>query len=207
MPDLEVFTGGMIFKDKPALGLDSITEMTKTFIKDYCLTFPRAKGDSNKRKIGIPELDDYGSLGELARKQLRKLIQQPKHILVTALAKIKEPDSETGVGETAVGPDLPGALFYGAPAMFDLVLQLRTRSVFRIPGDPKSRFTERYFITQPTGAYLAKNRITLGLESPPLLDAEEIFDPVTGRGCFPYLLDKILKRLEAWRTAQPAVAA
>jgi hypothetical protein len=54
MRDLEAFCKGQIFKDKQVLGLDSLSAMAKTFVKDYALTIPRSRGDSPKRSLGIP---------------------------------------------------------------------------------------------------------------------------------------------------------
>src|SRR5258708_5567650 len=39
--DFDAFSSGAIFKDKETLGLDSLSDMTKTFIKAKALTIPR----------------------------------------------------------------------------------------------------------------------------------------------------------------------
>jgi hypothetical protein len=182
------------FKPLTALGIDSLSDMNKTFIKDYALSFPRSKGDSDKRRNGIPELDDYGTMAELTRRLLRKAIGLGKHVIATATLRIDKPDPDSGQGEMLIGPDLPGQMFLGSTAMFDLVLCLRTRQKLRDPKDAKSKYTERYFVTQATSGLIAKSRLCDG-PGFPLLDEEEIFDPATGRGTFSYMLDKIQKRL------------
>jgi len=184
--EFDQFCSGNIFKDKSAVGLDSLSTMTKTFIKDYALSLPRSKGQSQKRAMGVPELDDYGTMGEVTRRLLAKLIDQPKHVLATATLLIKSPDAETGLGELMIGPDLPGQMFLGATAMFDIVLVCRTRVLLRDPKDAKSRFTQHYWITQGGNGVIAKCRYA-GLK------AEEIYNPATGEGTFPDLLAKIKK--------------
>jgi hypothetical protein len=191
LAELESFCKGDIFKDKPAVGLDSLSDMSRTLVKDAVLKIPRTRGDSDKRKRGVMELDDYGISAEITRKLLATLIKLNKHVIVTATERYQAPDAETGVGETIIGPDLPGQMFTASPAMFDTVLRLRTRRVLRNPNDAKSRYVERYFLTQPDGqGSLAKCRNSL--TGKPLLDKEEVFDLADGRGTFSYLLAKIL---------------
>lgn len=189
--ELEAFCKGEVFKGKKARGLDSLTEMNNTFVKAAALAIPRTRGESAKRNKGVPELDDYGVMGEITRKLLRDLLALDAHIIVTATERYKGPDAETGQGETLIGPELPGQLFTGATAMFDTVLRLKTRQKLRDPRDAKSRYVERYFVTQPDGqGTIAKCRNSIN--GKPLLEKEEVFDPATGRGTFKYLLDKIL---------------
>lgn len=191
--EFEIFCAGGVFKEKSALGIDSLTEMTKNHVQTAALAIPRKQGDSMKRRMGVPELDDYGIMGEFTRRLLRKLIDQDKHIICTALLKVKEPP-EGSAGETFIGPDLPGAMFLGAVAMFDLVLVLRTRPMLRDPKDAKSRYNQRYFVCEQQGQMLAKCRPSWSETS--LLDQEEIFDLKTGQGTFPYLLDKITSKFK-----------
>lgn len=196
LDDLVTFCKTPIFKNKTIKGLDSITAMARTFIKDAALRIPRAKGESDKRKMGIPELDDYGSIGELTRKVIQLLItaNPDKHVIVTALEKYDKPNENDPPGtESLIGPDLAGQLFLAAPAMFDFVLRMRTRSKLRDPKDAKSRYSERFFMTQQEQGVIAKCRAVHGK---PLLDREEVFDQETGQGSFPYLLDKIVKGYE-----------
>ena len=193
------------FKTKAAIGLDSLSNMAKTFIKDKALSIPRQKGDSQKRKMGVPELDDYGMMAELTRRLIAKLLNQDKHVIVTATLRIQTPDAETGQGEFLIGPDLPGQMFLGSTAMFDLVLVGRSRTLLKDPKDAKSKYTERYWVTESTGGIVAKNRLVAGGQtSKPLLAPEEIYDPATGRGTFPYLLEKVSKAYAA--QVQPAAA-
>lgn len=190
--DLESVATGQIFKDKQTIVLDSLSAMARTFVKDAALAIPRSRGESPKRKQGVPELDDYGTMGEITRRILNKLLDLDKHIIATATERIKMPDPETGQGDTLIGPDLPGEMFLGSTAMFDFVLRLRARQVLRDPKDAKSRFVQRYLITQNDGAgTLAKARSNK--EGKTFLDKEEIVDLSTGAGLFPYILDKILK--------------
>lgn len=194
LSELEKFCSGQVFPTKKILVLDSLTAMAKTLIKDAALKIPRRGGDSDKRKLGIPELDDYGSIGEMTRKIINILISAnpTKHIIVTATEKYDRPNENDPPGtESLIGPDLAGQMFLGAPAMFDFVLRLRTRPKLRNPVDAKSRYTERYFITGSEQGVIAKCRSNSHGAS--CLDREEIFDQTTGQGSFQYLLDKILK--------------
>src|SRR3990167_8764645 len=105
------------------------------------------------------------------------------------------PDAETGKGEYLVGPDLPGQLFLGAPAMFDTVLIGRSRQIIKDFKDEKGvvvkkKFIERYWITQPDSIHIAKCR-SRRLGNEPLLDPQEVYDISDGRGTFPFLFNKI----------------
>src|SRR5208283_2228842 len=144
--DFEAFCSGTVGKDKETHGLDSLSAMVKTFIKDKALSMPRQKGESQKRAMGVPELDDFGTMGELTRKLIRKHLDQPQHIVDTCGLRIDKPDPENGQGEMLIGPDLSGQMFLGSTAMYDIVLIGRNRSVFRVPNDAKSRFNERYWL-------------------------------------------------------------
>lgn len=188
--DFEEFCSGVAGKDNDTLGLDSLSDASKTFIKDKALSIPRAKGESAKRVLGVPELDDYGSMAEITRKNIRKLLNLDKHIIVTAGLRIDKPDPENGQGEMLQGPDLPGQMFLGSTAMFDLVLALRTRAVLRDPKDAKSRFIERYYLTDSVGGILAKNRLTVGEKALSFLSTEVIVNKETGHGMFPWLLNE-----------------
>ncbi len=185
--EFEEFCTGVIAKPYGAMGLDSLSWANKTFVKDKALSMPRAKGESQKRALGVPEIDDYGTMGELSRKLIQRLIDQPQHIIVTSALKVDKPDADNG-GETLVGPDLPGQMFLGSTAMFDLVLCLRTRSVLRDPRDAKSRYTERYFLTENAGGILAKNRLSVSDKGLKFMPSEVIFDLQTGVGTFPWIL-------------------
>ena len=194
--DFQAVCSGQVFKDKETIVLDSLSDMANTFIKDYALAMPRNAGNSPKRAAGIPELDDYGVMGEVTRRLIRKLLDVDKHIIVTATERYQTADPEKGIYDTTIGPALPGMMFLGAPAMFDFVLRMRTRSKLRDKNDAKSRYSERYFITENDG------RGTIGkcrsvYSNKPLLDPEEIFSPVTGEGSFDYLIKKIIAGYKA----------
>lgn len=192
--ELEKFCRNEIFPGKKAIVLDSLSAMYKTFIKDAALKIPRRMGESDKRRLGIPELDDYGAIGEMTRRVLNILINSnpDKHIIVTSTEKYDRPNENDPPGtESLIGPDLAGQLFLGAPAMFDFVLRLRTRPKLRDPKDPKTKYSERYFLTQQESGTIAKCRSNS--KGVALLDREEIFDQQTGQGSFEYLLNKILK--------------
>ena len=137
----------------------------------------------------MPELDDYGTMGELSRRLIQRLIDQPQHIIVTSTLRIDKPDADNG-GETLVGPDLPGQMFLGSTAMFDLVLCLRTRSVLRDQRDAKSRYTERFFLTENTGGILAKNRLSVSDKGLSFLPSEVIVDLEKGVGTFDWILNR-----------------
>lgn len=194
--DFDAFCSGAAGKEKESYGLDSLSEMVKTFIKEKALSLPRQKGETQKRALGVPEIDDYGVMGELTRKLLRKLLDQPKHIIVTAGLRIDKPDPENGQGEMLIGPDLAGQMFLGSTAMFDLCLCLRSRSVLADPKDAKSRFTQRYFLTENQGSgILAKNRLSIA-EGKSFLPPEVIFDPSRGLGTFDYFYNLAVKTYE-----------
>jgi hypothetical protein len=191
--ELEQFCSGKVFPNKKVLVLDSLSAMYKTFIKDAALKIPRRMGESDKRKLGIPELDDYGAIGEMTRRLLNVFMNAnpDKHLIVTATEKYDRPNENDAPGtESLIGPDLAGQMFLGSAAMFDFVLRLRTRPKLRDPKDPKSRYGERYFLTQQESGTIAKCRSNS--KGVPLLDREEVFDLTDHRGTFPYLLNKIL---------------
>lgn len=190
--DFAAYCSGTVFKDKDTLGCDSLSDMAKSFIKDKALSIPRSKGESLKRNMGVPELDDYGVMAELTRKYTKKLIDQPKHIVVSAGLKIDRPDPDNLQTETLVGPDFPGQMFLGSTAMFDIVLVGRSRPMLRVAGDPKSRFTQRFWMTEGSGGYLAKNRLSTGNVGS-FLPAELIFDNEANTGTF----DDILQRAKS----------
>ena len=191
--DFDAFCSGEVFKDKDTLGLDSLSDMTKTFIREKALSIPRTKGESEKRRAGVPEMDDWGVIAELTRKLLRKLLDQPKHIVVSTGLRIDKPDPENGQGETLIGPDLAGQMFLGSTAMFDIVLLGRTRSKLRNPNDAKSRYTERYWLTEPTGGFLAKNRLSIEDKGGSFLPPELIYDREKGTGTFKDIYDRAVK--------------
>lgn len=191
--DFDTFCSGEIFKDKETYGLDSLSDMTRTFIKDKALSLPRQKGESQKRTLGIPELDDYGTMAELTRKLIRKLLDHDKHVVVTCGLRIDKPDPENGQSEMLIGPDLPGAMFLGSTAMFDIVLIGRTRSKLKNPNEAKSRYTERYWLTEPSGGFLAKNRLSIDDKGGSFLPTELVYDREKGTGTFKDIYDRATK--------------
>lgn len=203
--DFEEFVSSP-FPQYQVRGLDSLSWANKSFIKDKALSMPRAKGESQKRALGVPELDDFGTMGELTRKLVQRMIDQPQHVVVTAGLRVDRPDADNG-GETLVGPDLPGQMFLGSTAMFDLVLCLRTRSVLRDPRDAKSRYTERYFLTENTGGILAKNRLSVSDKGLSFLPSEVVFDQEKGTGTFDWFLDEAIKAYTKFLAEHPKVGA
>jgi hypothetical protein len=191
--DFDAFCSGAVGKENETFGLDSLSDMGSTFIKDKALSLPRAKGESQKRALGVPELDDYGVMAELTRKLLRKLLGQGKHVVATSGMRIDKPDPENGQGEMLIGPALPGQMFLGSTAMFDLVLIGRTRSILRDPRDAKSRYTERYWLTEPSNGFLAKNRLSIGEESKSFLPTELIYNPKANTGTFDDIFQRAMK--------------
>jgi len=196
--DFDAFCSGTVFKEKDSIGLDSLSEMEKTFIKEKALSMPRARGESQKRSLGVPELDDYGTMAELTRKLLRKLLNLNKHIVVTATLRVDKPDQDSMQTETLVGPDLPGQMFLGSTAMFDIVLCTRTRQVLRDPKDAKSRYTQYYYLTNnPGNGIIAKNRLNLE-DNVSFLPPEVIVDYRTGEGTFPWILARAQAAYQKW---------
>jgi len=185
---------GQLFKDKGVFAIDSLSYMARSFIKREALKIPRKMGDSPKRQAGVPELDDYGVMGSLTRDILEPYLALDKHLLVTATLSIKEPKDDEPGGITMIGPDLPGQMFAGSAAMFDIVMCGKMRTFLKDPKDAKSKVTERYWITYGNANYLTKCRCNS--EGVPLLAKEEPYDPQNGIGTFPALLAKILKGWE-----------
>lgn len=198
LSELETFCKGKVFPNKEVLVLDSISAMARTFIKDAALQIPRKGGDSDKRKLGVPELDDYGSIASLTARLLNQLFinNLDKHIIVIATEKWDRPNENDPPGtESLFGPDLAGQMFTVAPALFDFVLRLRLREAFRIPGDAKTRYLQRYFECERSRTVVAKCRANNG-KGKQLLDSTEVFDLTTGEGSFPYLVEKIMRGYE-----------
>lgn len=194
LADLEAFAKGKIFPKKKVLAVDSISAMAKTFIKDEALKLPRRQGESAKRQLGIPELDDYGAIAEMVRRVILMTINcnKDKHVIFTATERYDRPSEGDAPGtEALIGPELAGQMFTGAPALFDLVLRMRTRPKLRDPKDAKSRYIERYLMTEQQSGIIAKCRPNR--KNKALLDPEEVIDIDSGAGCFPYLVDKIVK--------------
>jgi len=203
--DFDSFCSGAVFKDKQSKGLDSLSWMTKTFIKDKALSIPRTRGESQKRQLGCPELDDYGTIGELTRKLLNKLLQDDKHLVVTSGLRIDKPGDD-GQGETLVGPDLAGQMFLGSTAMFDIVFCTRTRQVLRDPKDAKSRYTQYYYLTNsPGNGIIAKNRLNVDEKGLSFLPQEVVFDPSTGQGDFNWVLNRAKAEYSKWIEEHAAV--
>lgn len=191
------------FQHKRTIALDSLSYMTKSFIKDHVLSsFPsKNPREASRRAAGVMSGFDYGDVAEVTRSLVNALLSQKKHIIVTALAKSEKDENGLVIG---VKPDLPGALADGAAAMFDSVLYLKVRKLLKDPRDPRSAYMQRYFITQADSVHLAKDRNNSGR---PFLSQEEIFDKETGQGSFPDLLNKILSGHAASANVLPSVAA
>lgn len=177
------------FRDKQSIALDSLSYMTKSFIKDHVLmNFPsRNNKEALRRQAGVPTGFDYSDIADVTRTLLDKLLHQDKHVIVTALEKVEKDDAGN---PATIGPDLPGQLFLGAPALFDTVLYLKVRKVLPDPRNPKSAYLQRYFITGNDGLHVGKDRNSKGGKS--FLEAEEVFNPETGQGTFTALYSKIL---------------
>lgn len=188
--ELDTIASGLVFKDKSAVGLDSLTSMVRKFIKDEALRLPHSGGNAPRRAKGVPDLGDYGVMAEIGRQLLQKALHLDKHIIVTALIKTQMPDAETGKGEYLIGPDLPGQLFLAAPAMFDLTLVGTTKDKIVDEGGKRVKVTERFWITATDGIRLAKSRIK-GPGNTPLFAPAELYDIHTGAGTFPYFFKKV----------------
>lgn len=194
LADLESFCKGNVFKNKKILALDSLSAVARTLIKDAALRIPRARGETDKRKAGVPELDDFGVIAGFTQKYLNMLLtcNPTCHVLVTATEKFDKVNENDPPGtESTFGPNLAGQMYTEAPALFDFVLRMRVRPVLANPADAKSRYNQRYFITDKDSNTLAKCRSNDG-RGVALLDKEEIFDLKTGQGSFYYLVEKIV---------------
>lgn len=191
LAELESFCNGSVFKEKQSLGLDSLSWMSKSFIREAALAIPRKSGDAQKRAQGVPELDDYQVMAEISRRLLAKLLDKDQNLVVTATEK----DIKTDDGGLLYVPDLPGALALTCTAMFDFVFRLRTRQKFADRTKPETRYVERYLITQPDGmSTLAKCRSNEKGE--PLLPREIVVNLKTGEGSFEWCRSKILEGYE-----------
>jgi len=190
--ELEEICEGKVFKDKKVIVFDSLSAMARTIIKDTALKIPQNSDAS--RGMGVPSMRDYGVIASLTAGLLNKLLRNnpDKHILVTATEKYdKAGDNDPPGTESWFGPQLAGQMFTEAPALFDFVLRLRTRTLLKDPKDAKSKYVERFFQTDRQTGVIAKCRATV--KDKPLLDPEEVFDVTTGRGTFPALLEKITR--------------
>lgn len=183
LAEMEAVAKGQVFPTQTAIAVDSLSAMARTFIKDHALTFARRGPDSPKRKSGVPELDDYGTIGELTRRLLAQILDQDKHVIVTCTERYEK--DENGV-IMRIGPDLAGQMFAGAPAMFDFVFYFKTRKKLRTPGVKASEYVEHYFITQNDGMHLGKCRSVV--DDTALLPPEVVVDLKSGAGCFPDVL-------------------
>ena len=188
--ELEAVCSGNIFKTHTALGLDSLSAMVRTFVKEAALQLPHVGGNAPRRNRGIPDLGDYGVMAELTRQLLQKSLYLDKHVIVTALLKPQMPDPETGRGEFVIGPDLPGQMFLGAPAMFDIVLVGITQDKLVEEAGKRVKVTERYWLTASDGIRLAKSRLK-GPGNTPMFAQRELFDLKSGAGLFPSFYEKV----------------
>lgn len=188
--EVEDFVKGKVFPDKKCLVIDNLSTLARTLIKDAALEIPLNGQPS--RKLGVPDLKDYGTIAELTRRLLLNLItcNPDKHILVLAHERYDKANENDPPGtESLTGPDLSGQLFLAAPSLFDFVFRLRVRSLLKNPADAKTRHTQRYLQCSPAPGVIAKCRAHIKGKS--VLDPEEIVDLATGEGTFPYLLEKI----------------
>lgn len=92
----------------------------------------------------IPQLQDWMQVIERMRQLLRKFLDLPMHVVVTAEEGFNK-DEDTG--KMTYGPSLPGKLFGEAGALFDCVFHIRSKS------NPATKKTDRFLLTQPEGMY------------------------------------------------------
>jgi hypothetical protein len=177
LTDYETFCKGHYFREAGCLVVDGGSEIVRTVIQQFALTLPnpRAAGEQSRRTAGIPVGNDYQSMAEKMRTNLRSLLALDKHIIVTALERVDKPDRDNDPPGTPtyIGPDLPGQLMLGCTAMFDFVFRMRVRPALRDKNDPKSRYLQRYLMTENTGETVAKCRSVLS--GKPLLPNEIIY--------------------------------
>ncbi len=200
--EFEAFCSGQVFKDKETLVVDSLTEMTRTFITDYAIGYvQRKQGNTEKRDLGIPELDDYQAIGALTRRLIRKLLDQPKHIVVTATEAAYDPpvmdpkNPARNRAERLGGPDLPGVMRVAAPAMFDITIRGVIKPRLLNPQDARSRVMERWLVTELDDKHAGKNRMVVAGKS--VFPTEVKFDLNDGTGSFKWFLDRVVEAHKA----------
>lgn len=79
--------------------------------------------------------------------------------------------------------------------MFDVVMKLTSRSALKDPRDPKSKYLERYFLTESDGQYICKSRLRNGTKS--IFPNEVVFDADRNLGTFNWFLQTALKSYSA----------
>lgn len=171
--------------------LDSSTCMVKHHIQPDALKLPNPREKDPRRALGVPGRSDYQTMGEMTRQIFNALIglttvvrkdgevwvpdlDRRKHLLVTATDKTIT-DDETGE-VVKVGPDLPGAMFDAATAMFQTVMTIvMKREVDR--SDPKvpKTITRRTLVTKPDGKKILGDRMNL-LPEESVPDMVEIYE-------------------------------
>lgn len=167
-PEFELFCGDSIQTPNDTLVVDPLSTMCNRFIKDYALTtVTRKQGDTQKRSLGIAEMDDYQVIQELTRRLMSRLLDVNKHVVVTAHVKEYQPqvidkfNSANNKSERLGGPELPGKLSNSICGMFDVVIRGVKQSALRDPKDATSRYERRIWITESMEKFIAKNRIAL----------------------------------------------
>ena len=123
----------------------------------------------------LATLPDWMQIIERVRQLLRKLLDLPMHVVVTAEEGFHK-DEDTG--KMTYGPSLPGKLFGEAGALFDCVFHIRSKA------DLQKHTVTRLLLTQPDGMYAqAKDRISLpgypGLEKLEVPDFKVIWDKLS----------------------------
>lgn len=216
LADFEAFCKGKIFPKKRILAVDSISAIARGLIKDAALAIPRKTGDSEKRRAGVPELDDYGSIAAITARFLNTMFacNPDKHVICTATERWDKVNENDPPGtESYFGPNLAGQMFMESTALFDFVLRLRCRAKLKNPADAKTRYLQRYFQTDRDLNTLAKCRSNNG-KGLALLSSEEVFDLTSGEGGFKYITEKItngyrtlLKEKEAKEMSSVPVSA
>lgn len=178
-----------IFRDKATIVFDSISWFAKTAIKTRALAVGRTQGSSEKRKLGIPEMDDYGTMGELTRDTLNRLLAMPKGVIVTAGLREKLPSMETGKGQHIIGPDLPGDMFLTSTGMFDMVFRMGVEMIVK----DGQKVAQRYLTTQNDGTTIAKCRP--GGSRVNILEPKLIIDIAKGINTVPDIVRKVREAL------------
>jgi len=150
----DTYYGGVVF--------DSATEYVNRYLKPYALNFP-SREKIPTRSAGVPERSDYQTMGEKARADFNTLINLTthpnlnirKHLIVTALEKVKEDNGSI----VAVQPDLPGAMSGAATAMFQTVGQIIIRGkIQKNANGQNERVQERILLTGGDGVRVVGDR-------------------------------------------------
>lgn len=145
------------------VAVDSFSEVARSLIQPYALNFPARVGEP-RRAAGVPEISDYHTMGEDARKILNQLVALTvhpnlnirKHLIVTALSKTKY--DKGGNTIIRVCPDLPGQMADTATAVFQTVGTIQVKVKVIKEEERIRQVKERYLVTEGDGVVILGDR-------------------------------------------------